>query len=76
MNISDKTYDFLKWLALWVIPAFETLWLTLAMAWDLPYAEPIGITIGAIGLFLASCIKISKETYEAQKLHDGENNVV
>lgn len=66
MRISDKTYDLLKWLAIYLIPALETLWLTIALAWNLPYTEPIGITIGAIGIFIATCIGISTKTYKAE----------
>lgn len=37
MKLSDRTYDIIKWLALVLIPALTTLWLTLGKVWAFPY---------------------------------------
>lgn len=73
MRISDDLYDFLKNLAIYVIPSLETFWLTIGKAWSLPYVVEIGITIGAVGLCIAGCIGMSVSAYEAEKRdkHDG-----
>lgn len=74
MQISDKTYDTLKFLAIYVIPSCETFWLTISTAWKLPYGQEIGITIGAVGMLIAGCIGMSVKSYnEAKKAeHEGE----
>lgn len=64
MNISDKTYDTLKFISIYIIPSLETFWLTVATAWNLPFTEQIGITIGAIGVFLAGCLGLSTVAYK------------
>lgn len=63
MRISDRTYDTLKWVALVAIPALEALWLTVGKAWGFPYLTEIGTTIAAVGLFLATLIGVSSNTY-------------
>lgn len=73
MNISNKTYDILKWVALVVIPASATLVLTVGKIWGLPYYDNIGATISAIGLFVAAIIGVSsKDFYEAEPMEIDE----
>lgn len=73
MNISNKTYDILKWVALVVIPASATLVLTVGKIWGLPYYDNIGATISAIGLFIAAIIGVSsKDFYEAEPMEIDE----
>lgn len=63
MRISDKAYDTLKFISIYVIPSLSTLWLTVSAVWGLPYSQEIGVTIGAIGVCLAGCIGLSTTTY-------------
>lgn len=72
MKISDKTYDLLKAIAIYVIPSLETFWLTISTAWNLPYGQQIGITIGAVGMLIAGCIGMSVREYEKQKKEQHE----
>ena len=74
MKLSDETYDLLKFLSIYVIPSLETFWLTISTAWDLPYSQQIGITIGAVGMLIAGCIGLSVREYEKEKTekHEGE----
>lgn len=74
MKLSDQTYDTLKFISIYVIPSIETFWLTISAAWDLPYAQQIGITIGAVGMLIAGCIGLSVYEYERAKAeeHEGE----
>ena len=69
MNISNKTYDFLKWFALAFLPALEGLILTVGKIWGLPYYTEIGATVAAFGVFLAVIIKVSCKAYY-QKLDE------
>ena len=39
MSMSNKTYDILKWIAMYLLPAAGTLYFALAGIWGLPYGE-------------------------------------
>lgn len=64
MKMSDKLYEFCKWLLLIVVPAFITLFSFLASAWqwDIP-TEAITGTITAVATFVGICIGISNHNY-------------
>lgn len=62
-NMSNDTYDFLKYIALIVLPAIATLYGTVAGIWGLPYAEQIPLTIMAVDTFLGVCLKVSTDKY-------------
>jgi hypothetical protein len=72
MKMSNKTYDILKNIALYVLPALATLILTLGGIWGIPYAEAIAATIMAIDTFLGAILKISSNEY--QKAQKGAEN--
>lgn len=61
--MSNKTYDTLKYIALYVLPALATLILTLGGIWGFPYAEAIAATITAVDTFLGALIGISAKKY-------------
>lgn len=61
--MNDKMYDVLKNIALVVLPALATLWLTIAKIWGLPYGEEIAATITAIDVFLGALLKVSSYFY-------------
>lgn len=63
--MSNKTYDFLKVIALVVLPALGALYSALAGIWGFPYAEQIVGTIAAIDAFLGAVLKISSDKYWA-----------
>ena len=65
--MSNKTYDILKNVALIVLPALATLWLTISKIWGLPYGEEIAATITAIDVFLGALLKVSSRFYEERK---------
>ena len=65
MRISNEFYDLLKLIAIRVIPALDTLILTVGKIWGLPYYAEIGATVAAIGVFLAIVLGISNATYLA-----------
>ena len=70
---SDRTYDFFKFVSIYVIPSIATLWLTIGQVWGLPYVVEIGTTISAIGVCIAGCIGLSTAAYEKalKEEHDG-----
>lgn len=61
--MSNKAYDILKNIALIILPALATLWLTIAKIWGLPYGEEIAATITAVDVFLGAILKISSTFY-------------
>ena len=67
MKMSNKTYDTLKYIALYVLPALATLILTLGGIWGIPYSEAIAATITAIDTFLGAILGISSKRYAEEK---------
>ncbi len=65
--MSNKTYDFLKWLAQILLPALGTLYFALARIWGLPYGEQIVGTITAIDTFLGVLLGISSMKYNEKE---------
>lgn len=67
MAMSNKTYDVLKWIAQYLLPALGTLYFALAGIWGLPYGEQIVGTITAIDTFLGVILGISSNQYYKDK---------
>ena len=63
MKLSNKNFDRLKWVAMYLLPAIGTLYFTIASIWHLPYAEAVVGTITAVDTFLAIILGISTTTY-------------
>lgn len=64
---SNKTYDILKWIAQFLLPALGTLYFALAGIWNFPYGEEIIGTITAIDTFLGCLLGISSSMYNQNK---------
>lgn len=67
MKLSNKVYDILKYIALIVLPAIETLWTTLGQVWDWPLVPQIAATIAAVDLFLGALLKLSSNAYNKEQ---------
>lgn len=67
MKMSNKVYDVLKWIAMYLLPAMGTLYFALAGIWGLPYGEQIVGTIAAIDTFLGVILGISTAKYNKEK---------
>lgn len=65
--MSNKVYDVLKNIALIVLPAIATLYLTVAQIWGLPFGEQIAATITALDVFLGAVLKISSMNYAKEQ---------
>lgn len=63
MKMSNNAYDILKKVALIVLPALATLWLTIGKIWGLPYTTEIGATVTAVAVFLGACLEVSSKNY-------------
>ena len=66
MKMTDKVYDILKWIALYLLPAVGTLYFALAGIWNFPYGEQVVGTITAVDTFLGVILGISSAKYSAQ----------
>ena len=76
MVLKNRTYDILKNIALYVLPALATLILTLGGIWGIPYAEAIAATITAIDTFLGAILGISSNKYQAlQEMHEADEKL-
>lgn len=64
IKMSTQTYDILKYIARYVLPALGTLYFAIATIWGLPYGEQIVGTISAIDIFLATILGISAYQYD------------
>lgn len=71
MVLKNKAYDWMKWIAQYLLPALATLWIALAKVWGLPYGAEIGATISAVDLFLGAILGISSKNYQG----DGTMNI-
>lgn len=72
MRLNNKTYDILKYIALIVLPALATLYITLSSIWGFPYGEAIAGTITAIDTFLGALLGISSKVYAIDNKEDKE----
>lgn len=64
--MSNRTFDVLKWIALYLLPALGTLYFALSSIWGLPYGEQIVGTITAIDAFLGAILGISTKIYNSK----------
>lgn len=63
MKLSDKTYDILKWVTMFLLPALATLVVTLGKIWGIALAPQIAETIVAVNAALAMILGISTINY-------------
>lgn len=63
MALSNKVYDTLKWVALYLLPALGTLYFALSGIWGFPYGEQVVGTITAVDTFLGVILGISTHNY-------------
>ena len=63
IKMSNKVYNVLKWIAMYLLPAAGTLYFALAGIWGLPYGEQIVGTITAFDTFLGVLLGISTAQY-------------
>lgn len=67
MKLSDKVYNVLKWITMYVLPGIGTLYFALAGIWGFPYGEQVLGTITAIETFLGLILGLSTAQYNKTK---------
>lgn len=74
--LSNQTYDIVKFIAQYFLPALGTLYFALALLWEFPEPEKVLGTITAIDIFLGAVLGFSKKSYsEAPPVTDGDLTV-
>ena len=63
MKLSNRCYDWLKWLVCIVIPALTSAYVGLSAVWGFPYAEPIAKTSAIVCTLLGAILGISTAQY-------------
>lgn len=66
MKLNNKTYDVMKWIAQYLLPAVGALYFALSQIWGLPYGEEIVGTITAVDAFLGAILGISTMSYKKE----------
>ena len=73
MKVSNKTYDILKWIAQYLLPALGTLYFALAGVWGLPYGEQVIGTITAVDTFLGVLLGLSSAQYKKDTVEESSS---
>lgn len=63
MEMSNRVYDIVKYIAQYALPALGTLYFALASIWGLPYGEQVVGTVTAVDTFLGVLLGISSANY-------------
>ena len=73
MKLNNKTYDILKNIFFFVLPAVLFLWTALYKIWGIPYGTEIAATISAVQTALGILIGISNARYNIGVKKDDSN---
>lgn len=63
MKMSNEQYDFWKKISLIIGYSLVTLISAVTEIWSIPHGAAIAGTVGAIGVFIGSCLTISSKHY-------------
>jgi len=74
-NMSNKTYDILKWVVGVVMPALAALYAALAPLFGLPFEQQVPATIMAAVLFFGAFLQMSSAKYYIEKATYGYERV-
>ena len=66
IKLSNETYDLLKWVAQYFLPALGTLYFALAGIWGFPFGEQVVGTVTAIDTFLGVVLGLSTSNYKKE----------
>ena len=70
--LSNRAFDIMKWIAMYLLPSLGTLYFALAGIWGFPYGEQVVGTITALDTFLGVILGISTAQYRAQNEEEEE----
>lgn len=69
-GMTDKVYNILKWIVQYILPALNTLILTLGSIWGWDATVPIAATVAAFDVFLGVIMGISASQYQKNLMND------
>lgn len=75
-QLGSKTYDKMKRLSMYIIPALGAAYFSLAQLWDLPKAEEVVGTTTIIGTFLGVVLGISNKNYQAAENTESDAGIL
>ena len=67
MKLPNTVYDWLKYLAIIGLPAFEVAIPKLFEIWNIPYGDQIGATLNVVAVLLGSLLVTSTIQYNAEQ---------
>lgn len=62
-KMTNETYDLLKYIAMYILPALATLVSALGKIWGIPYYVEVSATLMALDTFMGVCLGISSSAY-------------
>ena len=65
--MSNKTYDFLKNLALF-LPIIITFIMAIFKIWNIPYATEVGLTLSAFNTLIAGIVQVANKIYKNKNI--------
>lgn len=71
MQLSNKTYDVLKWVAQILLPAVSVFYLAMSKIWGLPFGDEVVATVTALDLLLGMLLGLSNTMYLKSVADDG-----
>lgn len=66
LELHNRVYDVMKWLALIALPALGVLYSALAAVWGWPIAAEVSETVNAVTACLGVLIGVSTASYNAR----------
>ena len=63
MEMSNKTYDVLKWIALVALDAIGLFYKTIGGIWGLPFGDEVLATCAAVSLLIGTLIGVTSAQY-------------
>lgn len=72
--MSKETYDILKYITQYILPAAATFVMTLGQIWGMPYSEQISLTLVALDTALGVCLGISSSNYNKRIQNEKEDS--
>lgn len=72
--MKNETFDKLKWIAIFFVPATATLVSTIGQSIDWSYTGTAVLIINALGVYVGSLLGISNRTYKNLTTKDALND--
>lgn len=80
--LSNKLFDILKWIAMFVLPGAATFYFVLSGIWGLPYQGEIVGSLVAVNVWLSALLIVSNAQWQAVQINSltyqatGEDDVI